>query len=161
MNGVIVSGVIESRLKALGITLPDLPAPLGAYVPWVRAGHLVFISGQLPMVNGKPAQIGLVGSAVSVEDAKAAARVSGINLIAQLKAACEGDLQKVKRVVKLTGFVACDGTFTQHPHVINGASELFVEVFGEAGRHARAAVGSSSLPLGASVEVEGVFEVND
>ena len=156
-----MSGLIESRLKALNITLPEAGAPLGAYVPWVRSGKLVFISGQLPLVAGKPLHVGLVGGSVTSEEAKAAARVCAINLIGHLKAACDADLEKVTRVVKLTGYVACGREFTQQPLVVNGASEVFVEVFGLKGRHARAAVGVASLPLGVPVEVEGVFEVDD
>ncbi len=156
-----MSGLIESRLADLHITLPTLPAPLGSYVPWVRSGNLIFLSGQLPLVDGTLLIGGAVGEAVGIADGKAAARVCAINLIAHLKTACGGDLEKVIQVVKLTGFVASDGDFTQHPQVVNGASDLFVEVFGDRGRHARAAVGVASLPLGAPVEVEGVFEVAD
>lgn len=156
-----MSGRVAAKLAELNITLPEAVAPVANYVPWVKSGTLVFVSGQLPMVGGKLLHTGLVGGAVSVDDAKACARAAAINLIAQLKVAVGGNLDLVKRVVKLGGFVASAGDFTQHPQVINGASDLFVEVFGEVGRHARAAVGSSSLPLGAPVEVEGVFEVHD
>ena len=155
-----MSGRISTRLDELGITLPEPVAPVAAYVPYVQTGNLVFISGQVPAgPNG--ILTGHLTGASSEQDiaaAKAAARLCALNLLAQLHA-CTGDLDRVTRVVKLTGFVSCDGTFSQHPQVINGASELMAEVFGDAGQHARAAVGSSSLPLGSATEVEGIFEI--
>lgn len=151
---------IEQKLETLGITLPDAPAPAANYVPYALSGQLVFVSGQLPLVDGKLQITGHVGNQVSVEQASQQARLCGINLIAQLKAACDGDLSRVKRVVKLGGFVACTADFTDHPEVINGASNLMVEVFGDAGRHARFAVGSNALPRGTTVEVEGIFELH-
>jgi len=144
---------IEQKLETLGITLPDAPAPAANYVPYA-------LSGQLALVDGKLQITGHVGDQVSVEQASQQARLCGINLIAQLKAACDGDLTRVKRVVKLGGFVACTADFTDHPEVINGASNLMVEVFGDAGRHARFAVGSNALPRGTTVEVEGIFELH-
>jgi enamine deaminase RidA (YjgF/YER057c/UK114 family) len=154
-----MAGRIEQSLTALGLTIPSAAAPVANYVPWVRTGALVYVSGQLPLDNGAVAQTGRLGEDVSVDQGYAAARLCALNLIAQLKAACGGDLDRVRRVVKLTGFVACAAGFTEHPQVINGASDLMVKVFGDMGRHARAAVGAPSLPRGASVEVEAVFEV--
>lgn len=153
-----MSDRIEARLKELGIELPAAPAPAASYIPFVRSGNLLFVSGQIPVSGGGIALKGLVGRDVSLEDAQGAARLCAINLIAQAKAAC-GDLDNVRRVVKVGGFVACGPDFTDHPKVVNAASELMVEVFGEAGRHARFAVGAPSLPLGVPVEVEAVFEV--
>ena len=149
---------IEETLAKLGITLPTPANPLANYVPYVITGNLVFISGQISVAPGGPIK-GRLGEDMSLEDGVAAARVCGLNLIAQLKAACGGDLSRVKRVVKLGGFVNSAPTFFDHPKVINGASDLMVEVFGEAGKHSRAAVGSPSLPLGVAVEVDGVFEI--
>ena len=149
----------EERLHALGIDLPQAAAPVAAYVPCVRSGDLVYVSGQIPLVDGKPAWTGRLGvDGLGVEDGVAAAQRCAVNVIAALKAEL-GDLGRVRRVVKLTGFVACEPGFTDHPKVVNGASELFGEVFGEAGRHARAAVGVAALPLGVPVEVEAIVEV--
>lgn len=147
----------EDRLLALGITLPAIAAPVANYVATVESGNLLFVSGQLPFENGAVAVSGKLGAAVSVEDGKRAARLCAINLIAQAKAAL-GDLARVKRVVKLGAFIACTPDFTQQPAIANGASDLMVEVFGDAGRHARAAVGTNVLPLDAAVEVEAIFE---
>ena len=154
-----MAGKIDAHIKSLGMILPVAPAPVANYVPYVRSGNLVFVSGQLPMWDGQLKFQGLAGAEVSTDDAYQAARLSGLNLIAQVKAACDGDLDRVTRVVKLTGFVAAPSTFTDQPKVINGASDLMVEVFGDTGRHSRAAVGAPSLPRGATVEVEAVFEV--
>jgi enamine deaminase RidA (YjgF/YER057c/UK114 family) len=154
-----MAGRIEQHLKTLGIALPAAASPVANYVPWVRTGSLVFVSGQLPLENGTLVRTGLLGAGVSAEEGYAAARLCALNLIAQVRAACDGDLDRVTRVVKLTGFVACTPGFTEHPQVINGASDLMVKVFGDAGRHARAAVGAPALPRNASVEVEAVFEV--
>ena len=155
---------IDARLQALGITLPNAPTSAANYVPFVQSGNLVFISGQLPMVDGKLTCVGQVGAGgddgVSLEQAIDAARVCALNLISQLKPACDGDLDRVVRVVRLGGFVASDNNFTDQPKVINGASDLMVDIFGDAGRHARAAVGVNTLPLGAAVEVEGLFVIN-
>ncbi|MFA7429455.1 MAG: RidA family protein [Rhodospirillaceae bacterium] len=147
---------VADRLSAMGITLPQAAAPVANYVPWVRHGELVVVSGQLPLRDGKIVTSGLLGATVSVEDGAAAARLCGINLLAQLNAACDGDLDRVIRVMRLGGFVACTSDFTDHPKVVNGASDLMVEVFGDAGRHARAAVGCPSLPLNACVEVDAI-----
>lgn len=150
----------DANLDRLGITLPDAPAPAANYVPYVIARNMVFISGQLPLVDGKLSVTGHVGKDVSTDEAAQQARLCAINLLAQLKAACEGDLSRVKQVVKLGGFVACTDDFTAQPEVVNGASDLMVEVFGDAGRHARFAVGSNTLPRGTCVEVEGTFLID-
>jgi enamine deaminase RidA (YjgF/YER057c/UK114 family) len=149
---------IDARLAALGIALPEAAAPLASYVPFVVTGSLVFVSGQVSRGADGPIR-GKLGAGMDAAAGAAAARACALALIAQLRAACGGDLDRVQRVVKLTGFVNATPEFTEHPQVINGASELMLEVFGEAGRHARAAVGSASLPLGVAVEVEGVFEI--
>ena len=156
-----MSGQIESRLAALGITLPEAVAPVANYVPAVRTGGLVVMSGQVPIKDGKPFYSGLLGRDVSLEDGQAAARLCGINLIAQLKGICDGDLDRVRRIVRLGVFVAATPEFADHPKVANGVSDLMVEVFGDAGRHARAAVGCASLPLGVPVEVDAMVEVAD
>ncbi len=153
-------GKIADRLKELNIELPQAAAPVANYVGWVRTGNLIFTAGQIPLKDGKPVCTGKAGADVSIEEAEEAARLCAINAIAQAAAALDGDLDRIVRVVKLTGFVNANNDFTQHPRVVNGASNLMVEVFGEAGRHARSAVGSSSLPLDVTVEVEAVFEVS-
>lgn len=152
-------GKIDARLKELDITLPAPPAPVASYVPFVVSGHHVFISGQVTLDSGGLKYVGIVGKNLSAEEGKDAARLCAINAIAQIKAACGGDLDRVKRVVKVTVFVNAVREFTQHPEVANGASDLFVAVFGEAGRHARSAVGASSLPRGVACEVEAIFEI--
>ncbi len=151
-------GEVSERLAELGITLPAVAAPVANYVGWVRHGDLVFTAGQLPLENGELKHAGIVGEDVTVEEAAAAARLCALNCIAQ-GAAAAGGVDNIRRVLKIVGFVRCRPDFTQQPQVLNGASELMVEVFGEAGRHARSAVGVSALPLGACVEVEAVFEV--
>jgi enamine deaminase RidA (YjgF/YER057c/UK114 family) len=154
-----MSGKIDARLKELGIELPTPPAPVASYVPFVVSGMLVFVSGQVTLEAGALKYVGTVGKELSLEDGKAAARLCAINVLAQLKAACGGDLDKVKRCVKVGAFVNAVPGFTQHPEVANGASDLFVEIFGDAGRHARAAVGAGSLPRNVAVEVEAIFEL--
>jgi enamine deaminase RidA (YjgF/YER057c/UK114 family) len=149
---------IHERLKSLGITLPKAPAPAGAYVATQRAGDLLFVAGQLPRDGDTLLHPGTVGRDVSIEQAAAAARLCGINILAQVDAAV--GLDKVKQCVKLTGFVASAPDFYKHPLVINGASDLMVEVLGEAGRHARAAVGVLTLPSNAPVEVEAIFALS-
>ncbi len=149
---------IDNRLAELGLTLPEPVAPVANYVPYVVSGNLVFISGQVS-IGAEGLIKGTLGAGMDVVEGVAAARACGINLIAQLRAACGGDLDRVKRVVKLGGFVNSTADFIDQPKVINGASDLMVEVFGDAGRHARAAVSAPSLPLGAAVEVDGVFEI--
>ncbi len=153
-----MAGRIEQRLKDLGITLPSPAAPIANYVPFAVTGKLVVISGQIPLRDGAVAYAGKVGEGVSPEDGKAAARLCFVNVLAQLKAAA-GDLDQVRRVVRLGGFIAAPPSFTQHAAVMNGASDLAVEVFGEAGRHARTTIGVPSLPGDAAVEVEGMFEL--
>jgi enamine deaminase RidA (YjgF/YER057c/UK114 family) len=152
-------GLIDKRLAELGIVLPKPAQPVATYVPWVRTGNLVYISGQGAMKDGKLEYTGKVGDTLSIEDAIASARLTGINIISHLRDACGGDLDRVKRVVKLLGLVNCTPTFGDHPKVINGASDLMVEVFGDKGRHARSAVGAPSLPFGLSVEVEAIVEI--
>ena len=157
-------GEVEERLRQLGLEVPDLVAPVGSYVPALRQGDLVFTSGQLPMVSGALLQTGKVGAAgdagVSAEDARALARTCALNAIAAVKSVI-GDLDRVTRVVKVVGFVACDPAFTGQPGVINGASELLGTAFGDAGVHARSAVGVAALPLDAPVEVEIIVAVRD
>jgi enamine deaminase RidA (YjgF/YER057c/UK114 family) len=153
-----VSGV-EERLSELGVTLPQVAAPVAAYVPTARTGNLVFTSGQLPFVDGKLPRTGKVGGEVDADSAKALARTCALNAIAAIAAEI-GDLDRVRRVVKVVGFVASDPSFTGQPGVINGASEFLGEVFGDLGRHARSAVGVAVLPLDAPVEVEVVVEVD-
>lgn len=148
---------IAQKLADLSITLPVAAAPAANYVPFVQSGNLLFISGQLPFDQGQLIHKGRLGETVSLEDGYKAARQCAINIIAQINAA--GGLEKVRRIVRLGGFVNSTGDFTDQPKVVNGASDLFVEVFGDAGRHARAAVGVPSLPLGVAVEVDAVVEL--
>jgi len=154
---------VEDRLAELGLTVPDVAKPVAAYVPALRDGNMIFTSGQLPMVSGALAQTGKVGTgggSVSPEDAKKLAETCALNAIAAVKSVI-GDLDKVTRVVKVVGFVASDPTFTGQPGVINGASELLGKAFGDAGVHARSAVGVAVLPLDAPVEVEITVSVQD
>lgn len=155
-----MSGKIEQRLEELGIALPKPAKPVANYVPFVVTGNLVFISGQGAVGPKGLAYLGRVGDSVSLEDGQQSARMCALSLIAQLKEACGGDLDRVVRCVRLGGFVNCVDGFTEQPNVINGASDLMVEIFGDAGRHARTAVGVNVLPLGLSVEVDGVFEIS-
>ncbi|MEO8114257.1 MAG: RidA family protein [Phenylobacterium sp.] len=150
---------IEDRLTALGVTLPKPNPPVANYVPFVRAGDLVHISGQVS-VDATGGIRGVVGEDVDAETAKRGARLCGINLLAQMKAACDGDLERVVRVVKLGGFVQAGPAFFDIPQVVNGASDLMVEAFGDAGRHARSAVGVYRLPLNFAVEVDAVVQVS-
>jgi len=149
---------IDETLARLGIVLPTPTAPVANYVPYVIVGNLVFVSGQVSIGAGGLIT-GKLGADLSLDRGVEAARACGVNLLAQIKAACGGDLDRVKRVVKLTGFVNSAPDFTDQPKVVNGASDLMVAAFGERGRHARAAVGAPSLPMGAAVEVDGVFEI--
>ncbi|MCH8918482.1 MAG: RidA family protein [Proteobacteria bacterium] len=153
-----MTDAIESRLIELGITLPETSAAVANYLPVARTGDLLFVSGQLPMADGRMAWSGRLGEALDIDQGRQAARLCAINMLAQLRAALDGELDRVARVVRLGGFVASAEDFTAQPQVINGASDLMVDVFGEAGRHARAAVGVNVLPLGAAVELEGLFE---
>ena len=155
-----MSGKIENRLRELGINLPSSPAPVANYTPFVQTGNLVFVSGQLPFVPGQNSEyVGIVGSTIDAEKVRDGARTAAINVIAVLKIALDGDLDRVVRLVKLNGFVNAVAGFTDQPEVVNGASDLFVEVFGEVGRHARAAVGAGSLPRNMAVEIDATFEV--
>ncbi|MBV9062122.1 MAG: RidA family protein [Alphaproteobacteria bacterium] len=152
-------GKIDSRLAEMNIKLPEPPAPVASYVPYVVSGNLVFISGQVTMGESGLQFVGTVGKELSLEEGKAAARLCAINLLAQLRAAAAGDLDRVRRCVRLGVFVNAVPGYAQHPEVANGASDLIVEVFGDAGRHSRAAVGAGSLPRNVAVEVDGVFEL--
>jgi enamine deaminase RidA (YjgF/YER057c/UK114 family) len=152
---------INIRIKDLGLTLPTPPKPVAAYIPFVRTGNLIYVSGQIPLLEGKVICTGAVPSAVTIDQARAAARQCALNGLAIVSGALGGDLNKVRRIVRLGVWVCSDAGFTDQPKIGNGASELLVEIFGENGRHARAAVGSVSLPLGATVEVEMLVEVAD
>jgi enamine deaminase RidA (YjgF/YER057c/UK114 family) len=153
-----MAGRIEAKLAELGIVLPQVVAPVANYVPFVRTGDLVHVSGQIS--NGPDGFItGRLGAGMTVEAGAAAARACGLGLIAQIRAALDGDLDRVVRVVKLVAFVNSAPDFTDHAKVVNGASDLMVAVFGDAGRHARSSVGVAALPLGVAVEIEGIFEV--
>lgn len=153
-----MAGKIDAHLADLGITLPTATAPVGNYVPYVISGNLVHISGQITMENGELKFIGKLGADYDVETGQKAARLCALNLVAQLKTAI-GDLDKVTRVVKLNAFVNSAPDFTDQPKVVNGASDTMVEIFGDAGKHARSAVGVAALPLGVAVEIDGIFEV--
>lgn len=154
-----MASTIQRKLAELGLTLPTPPNPAANYVPAVRSGNQLFIAGQVPLQDGKPQFLGKVGAALSIEQGQQAARLCAINVLAQVAKALDGDLDRVVRVVRVAGFVNAVPEFTEHPLVVNGASDLFVAVFGDAGRHARTAVGAGSLPRGVAVEVEAVFEV--
>ncbi len=151
---------IEQRLREMGLTLPEPPKPVASYVPYTISGKLVTISGQIPIGPEGPRHIGQLGAGLSVEDGKAAAKLCALNLIAQLKAACDGDLDRARRCLRLGVFVNATADFIQHPEVANGASDFIVQLMGDAGKHARAAVGAPSLPRGVAVEVEGLFEID-
>jgi enamine deaminase RidA (YjgF/YER057c/UK114 family) len=152
-------GKIDARLRELGIELPQATAPVANYVPYTIAGNLVLVSGQVTLRGGKVEYVGKLGREIGIEDGQKAARLCALNILTHLKNACGGDLDRVKRVVRLGGFVNCTPEFVDQPQVVNGASDLMAEVFGDAGRHARAAVGVVSLPLGVAVEVEAMFEI--
>jgi len=154
-----MAGRVAARLQELGINLPDAPKPVANYVPFVITGNLVFISGQVSAV-GAEKFIGKVGSDVDIDHALKAARACALAILGQLNAALEGNLDRVTRCVKLGGFVNCSPDFDQQPAVINGASDLMVEVFGEIGSHARFAVGAPNLPFNYSVEIDAVFEIS-
>ncbi|MFN4277880.1 MAG: RidA family protein [Ferrovibrio sp.] len=149
----------DARLAALKIELPNPAAPAANYVPTVIAGNLLFVAGQITIFNGEVRYLGKLGADMDLETGKQAARLCGLNIIAQARAALGGSLDRVKRVAKLGGFVNCTADFIDHPQVVNGASDLMVEVFGDAGKHARFAVGAVSLPRGVSVEVDAIFEI--
>ena len=149
---------IEDRLATLGVTLPDAPAPAANYVPYVVDANTVYVSGQISS-NDAGLITGKLGADLSVEDGAAAARSCAISLLAQLKAACGGDIDRLDRVIKLVGFVNSTADFTDQPKVINGASDFMVEALGDQGRHARSAVSAASLPLGVAVEIEAIFTI--
>jgi len=153
-----MSGRYEARLAELGVTLPEAPAPAANYVPYVVSGDLVFVSGQISMAGGAFIT-GKLGADMDVPAGAAAARSCAISLLSQLKAACGGDLDRLVRVVKLTGFVNSTPDFGDQPKVINGASDFLVEALGEAGRHSRSAVSAAALPFGVAVEIEGIFQI--
>ncbi|MBY5972639.1 Endoribonuclease L-PSP [Pseudooceanicola marinus] len=153
-----MSNAIETRLAELGVTLPDAAAPAANYVPFVQVGNLLHISGQVSM-DASGLVKGKLGDNMDVEAGAAAAKLCAIGLLAQVKAACGGDFTKLKRAVKLTGFVNSTLDFGDQPKVVNGASDFLVEVLGDAGRHARSAVSAASLPFGVAVEIEGIFEI--
>ena len=148
----------ETKLESLGLSLPPIPNPVAAYIPAKQAGKIVFTAGQLPMVNGELISKGLLGQDVEVDEANKAARICTLNALAAIKGVI-GDLDRIKQIVKVVGYVASVPTFTQQPAVVNGASELLLEIFGENGKHARSAVGMAVLPLNASVEIELTVEV--
>ena len=150
---------INQRLKELKIDLPETPNPVANYLPYTITGNLVFISGQIPFFEGQLLYSGKIGEDISIEDGQKAARICGLNLLSQLNQACDQSLNRVSRVIKICGFVNSTSIFKEHALVINGVSNLMVEVFQDRGKHARAAIGCSSLPLGASVEVEAIFEI--
>ncbi|MFN3501144.1 RidA family protein [Allorhizobium sp. NPDC080224] len=154
-----MSDTIDGRLAALGISLPEAAAPAANYVPYVISGNLLFLSGQLPIEGGKVAVIGLVGGDVALPEAQRAAELCAINILAQAKAALAGDLSRITRIVKLNGFVASAPGFVEQHLVINGASNLIANVLGDAGKHARAAVGVAQLPLNAAVEIDAILEI--
>ena len=152
---------VEARLSDLGLALPTPMAPVANYVPYVVTGNLLVVSGQLPARDGRIAYVGKVGETVTPEQGAEAARLCLLNVLAQVKAACGGELGRVRRVVRLGGFIAATPGFTGHASVMNGASDLAVAVFGDAGRHARSTIGVPSLPGDAAVEVEGMFELGE
>lgn len=150
---------VEENLKTLKITIPKPSAPAANYVPWSRSGNLIYVAGQLPIENGNVKYVGKVGQFVAQNEAVMAARLCAINIIAQVQSALDGDLERVRRIIKLGGFINCIPEFSEHPKIINGASDLMVDVFGEKGRHSRFAVGAVSLPLGAAVEIDAIVEI--
>ena len=154
-----MSGKIEARLRELGIELPQPAAPVANYVPFTIFGNIVFVAGQICQWNGERRYIGKLGAGVSIADGQQAARLCALNILAHLRVAAGGDLDRIRRGLRLGGFVNCTPDFTDMPQIVNGASDLMVEVFGDAGKHARAAVGNNSLPGGVAVEVEATFEL--
>ena len=156
-----MANIIDQRLKELNVELDDASVPAGSYVPYVITNNLVFISGQLPFIDGKLTIKGKVGDNVSLDDAVKMSEACAKALLSQLKAACNGNLDKVNKVVKLGGFVASAPNFVDQPKVINGASDLIVNIFGDKGKHSRFAVGVAALPLNVPVEIDGIFEIED
>jgi enamine deaminase RidA (YjgF/YER057c/UK114 family) len=150
---------IEARLAELGVILPEAPAPAANYVPWVKTGNLLFVSGQIA-ANADGFITGKLGENMTAEDGAIAAKACAISLLAQLKAGCDGDIERLVRVVKLVGFVNSTPDFGDQPKVINGCSDFMVEALGDKGRHSRSAVSAASLPFGVAVEIEGIFEIS-
>ncbi|HKQ44124.1 MAG TPA: RidA family protein [Rhizomicrobium sp.] len=151
--------IIDARLKTLGVTLPAPPKPVASYVPFTICGNQVFISGQVPLADGALKYVGKLGADFSIEMGQAAAQLCAINVLSVLKMACDGDLDKVVRCLKVTVFINATPDYDKHPEVANGASDLIAAAFGDAGKHARAAVGMGSLPRGVAVEVDAIFEI--
>ena len=150
----------EENLKKLGIQLPKAPQPVGAYLAYIKAKNLVFVSGQISLRSNGDLIKGKIGLDLNLEQGHEAAQVCAINIISQIKSACDGDLNKVKNCIKITGYVNSKDDFFDQPKIINGASELLVKIFDENGKHSRAAISVNSLPLGAAVEIEAIFEIN-
>lgn len=151
---------VENRLQEIGLILPEAVAPVATYVPYTIAGNLVYVSGQIPIVNGETLFIGRLGDSISIDDGKKAAQTCALNVLSQLKAAIDGNWSRVQQCIKIGGFVQCTNDFTDQSEVINGASDLMVTAFGEpTGQHARFAVGTNALPRGVCVEVEGIFAI--
>lgn len=153
-------GRIDTRLAELGLVLPTPSVPAAAYIPWQRVGDLVFVAGQIPVRDGERQFIGKVGREFSIQDAQEAARLVVLNILAHVRSACDGDLDRVARIVRLGVFVNCTPEFVHHPQVANGASDVLVALFGDAGRHTRAAVGAPSLPFDVAVEIDAIIELN-
>lgn len=153
-----MTGIIDTRLAELGIDLPNASAPVANYVPYVITGNLIYIAGQIPIWNDNVEFVGKVGTDISIEDGIAAARLCTLNILSQTKVALVGDLDRIVRIVKVSGFINAEADFKDHSKVVNGASNLFVEIFGKIGRHSRFAVGVNSLPLGASAEIDAIIE---
>lgn len=151
--------ILQEKLAAQGLSLPKVAAPAANYVPYVIAGKTLYVSGQIPFLNGEKMHLGRLGESLGVEDGQKAAQACALNILAQVNEAVGGDWSKVRRCIKLGGFVNCTPDFTDQPAVINGASNLIADVMGEAGKHARFAVGAPSLPLGVAVEIDAVFEL--
>lgn len=155
-----MAGQVDARLTELGISIPEAASPAANYIPYTISGNQVFVSGQVPFVDGKIQYQGKVGKDFTTEEAAKCARVCALNILAQVKAACGGDLDRIVQCVKLGGFVNCIDGFAEQPKVINGASDLMVEVLGDKGRHARFAVGTNALPLNVAVEIDAIFEIS-
>lgn len=154
-----MAGKIESRLAEMGIVIPEPPVPVASYLPYVVTGNLVVVAGQVTLEDGQVKYVGRLGDDISLEEGEAATRLCALNVLSQVKAACSGDLDRVKQVVRLNAFFNSTPDFLDHPRVMNAASDLMAEIFGESGKHTRVGVGVSSLPLGVPVELDGVFEI--
>lgn len=154
-----MTGKIDARLAELGITIPEPPVPVASYQPYVVTGNLVVVAGQVTLEDGKVKYAGRLGDSMSTEDGEAATRLCALNVLSQVKAACSGDLDRVTQVVRLNAFFNSTPDFLDHPKVMNAASDLMAEIFGESGKHTRVGVGVNSLPLGVPVELDGIFEI--